>query len=87
MQRNAAAGAGPERSERERETLFARAASPGRLTWSPPVSGVLNQVGLHGRGLWAPGAGGVPLGTDLIAGICNKGFVWLCVCGVFVYIA
>lgn len=88
-QGSAAAGAGPEQSEREREILLGRAASLGSrggLTQSLPVSGVLNQVRLHGWRLWAPRAGGISLGTDLVAGICNKGFVWLCVCWLFVYI-
>lgn len=56
-------------------------AGRASLTKSLPVSGVLNQVGL--RGLWAPGAGGMSLGMDPIAGIAIKalcGFVWLCVC-------
>lgn len=51
-------------------------AGRASLTKSLPVSRVLNQVGL--RGLWAPGAGGMSLGMDPIAGIAIKalcGFV------------
>lgn len=78
LQQSAAAGTGPEWSKQEWETFLVRApslTSCSGLTQSPPVSGVLNHAGFQGQGLWAPGAGGISLGMDLIAGIYKKGFV------------
>lgn len=80
MQESAAAGAGPEQSERRR---VKRSCFPRWADTEPHVSGVLNQEGLHGW--WIAGAVGswsrwhLP-GGGSICWDCNKGFVWLCVC-------
>lgn len=47
-----------------------------RLSDTEPISGGCNGAGLQGWdvGCWRRVAGGMSLGMDLIAGICNTGF-------------